>query len=235
MANKRKWKKHIASDIKSFRRPRGSKPPAKAILILTEGGVTEPVYFETVKAKLALATVEIEIIGSGMGDPRKLAEEALKLRKRRKRAAKQNELGFNQAPDFDELWIVFDTDVPVEHGRYHDGVCFAHSNSVQTAESTPCFEYWLLIHFCYTTAPMPKCADVIPKLEKQLGASYSKNAKESAQLIPPMVEKLETACEHALRVRKHHEEAGTDEPPNPSTRVDLLIDALNGAASPANQ
>ena len=79
MAGKR-WKKHIPTDAGSFRRPRGSSRPGSSILIVTEGEVTEPVYFDALKRKLALQTVEIEIVPAGKGDPRRLAEAALKER-----------------------------------------------------------------------------------------------------------------------------------------------------------
>lgn len=234
MAN-RKWQKKIDSDPRSFRRPRGSKPPAKAILIVTEGEVTEPVYLNALKRKLNLQTVEIEIVGSGKGDPRRLAEAALQERKERRNKAKRGTLALSKAPDFDELWIVFDTDVPVEHGRYHDGVGFAVANGVKIAESTPCFEFWLLLHLEQTTAPMAQFADVKPRLEKALGCSYAKNSEETAQRIPPLITRLAIARERARQVRTHHQNAGTPPPPNPSTNVDQLIDAIEEAASPANR
>lgn len=230
----RKWKKHLPSGVRSFRRPQGSKPPAKAILILTEGEVTEPVYFEALRAKLALQTVEVEVLPQGKGDPRRLAEAALEEREKRRKAAKQNRLSLSQSPDFDEMWIVFDSDVPMEHGRYHDGITFADAKGVRFAQSTPCFEFWLLLHREFTTALMPKCADVIPRLSKALEAKYDKNGKESAKLIPPLLEQLTAAKTNAARVRQGHKDAGTPDPANPSTDVDLLVGILQENATPAN-
>jgi hypothetical protein len=40
MAGK-KWRKEISSSLSSFRRPRGGQLPAKGILIVTEGHMTE--------------------------------------------------------------------------------------------------------------------------------------------------------------------------------------------------
>lgn len=233
MAGK-KWKKRIDSDLRSFRRPRGSRPPAKAILIVTEGEVTEPVYFEALKRKLNLLTVEIEVVGAGKGDPRRLAEAALEERKQRRKEARQGRLGFSKAPDFDELWIVFDTDVPVAHGRYYDGMGFAAAKGVKAAESTPCFEFWLLLHREYTTAPMAKFADVKPRLEQAFGGPYVKNSKESVQLVAPLLGHIAEARERAEKVREHHQQAGTPSPANPSTEVDRLIDSIEEAASPGN-
>lgn len=231
----RKWKKKINSDPRSFRRSRWSKPPAKAILIVTEGEVTEPVYFDELKRRLNLSTVEIEVLGAGKGDPRRLAESALEERKQRRKDAKQGRLALSKAPDFDELWIVFDTDAPLEQGRYHDGVGFADAKGVRCAESTPCFEFWLLLHLEFTTAPMARFADVKPKLERMLGCPYAKNSEESAERIPPLLDHLKKASERAEQVRAHHQQAGTPRPANPSTEVDKLIDSIKEAASPANR
>lgn len=233
MAGK-KWRKDVPSDPRSFRRPKASRPPAKAILIVTEGEVTEPNYFEVLRRKLSLLTVEIAILPKGCGDPRRLAEHALDEAKKRKMLFSSGKLGNAKAAKFDELWIVFDTDIPVEHGRFADGLAFAAAKGVQVAHSTPCFEYWLLLHREYTTAPMPKCADVISKLAAALGQKYAKDAEESKKLIPPLLDGhgLATARANAERVRKHHAEAGTVAPPNPSTEVDRLIDALDPPPKP---
>jgi hypothetical protein len=230
-----KWKKHLPSDLRSFRRPKESKRPSKAILILTEGVVTEPVYFGTLKAKLALQTLEVEVSPQGKGDPRRLAESALEERAARRKAAKQNKLSYAQAPDFDEMWIVFDSDVPLEHDRYHDGVAFAKAKGVKCAQSTPCIEYWLLLHKTLTTAIMPKCKDVIPRLSDAIGAKYDKDGKESAKLIPPLLEHLPEAMKKAARVRQGHRDSGAPAPANPSTDVDMLVKTIQENAAPASQ
>jgi len=232
MANR--WKKHLPSDVQSFRRPKGSKRPSNAILILTEGMVTEPIYFETLKAKLALQTLEVTVKPQGKGDPRRLAESALQEKADRRTAARQNRLSYAQAADFDEIWIVFDSDVPLEHGRYLDGVDFAKAKGVKCAQSTPCFEYWLLLHKTTTTAMMPKCQDVIPRLSDALGTKYDKDGKESAKLIPPLLTHLSDAMRRSAQVRQGHHDANTPEPANPSTDVDLLVKSIQGNAAPAN-
>jgi len=223
----RKWRKQLASEPASFHRRHGSKPPGKAILIVTEGKVTERIYFEALKRKLALATVEISIVPGGFGDPRRLAEYALEEQAERVAQFKSGRLSFSKAAKFDEIWIVFDTDVPVQHGRYADGVAFAKSKKIKIADSTPCFEFWLLLHKTYTTAPMPKCAEVIPRLSEALGRKYAKDAEESKELIPPLLDGLASAREGAKRVRAHHARSGTPHPANPSTAVDRLTDALD--------
>lgn len=226
MAGK-KWRKEVSSDPRSFRRPRGSRPPATAILIVTEGEVTEPTYFEALRRRLSLPTVEVAILPRGCGDPVRLVEYALDEAEKRRQAFKSGKLSHAKAAKFDKLWIVFDTDIPVEHGRLANGLALAVANGVQVAHSTPCFEYWLLLHRDYTTAPMPKCADVIPRLSEAIGQKYAKDAEESKKLIPPLLDGLVLARANAEKVRRHHASSGTVEPGNPSTEVDRLIDALD--------
>lgn len=234
MSAKSKWKKRIPSDAASFRRPKGSTRPGNAILIVTEGLVTEPAYFKTLKRRLALQTLEIEVQPGGMGDPQKLVEYAVSLREARRREAKNGTLSLSQAMAFDEVWIVFDTDVPVAHGRLQPGLAKAASNKIQLAHSTPCFEFWLLLHQAYTTAPMPKCADAVARLESTLTGRYSKASQDAASAIPPLLEGLETALANAAKIRLHHSSAATPPPANPSTEVDQLIASIRSAASPAH-
>jgi hypothetical protein len=201
---KNKWKKQIPSDAASFRRPKGSARPGNAILIVTEGLVSEPAYFMALKRRLALQTLEIEVQPGGMGDPQKLVEYAVGLREARRREARNGTLSLSKALDFDEVWIVFDTDVPLAHGRLQAGLVKAVSKKIQVAHSTPCFEFWLLLHKTYTTAPMLKCADAVARLESTLTSRYSKASQDAASIIPPLLEGLDTAMANAAKIRLHH-------------------------------
>jgi hypothetical protein len=100
---KNKWKKQIPSDASSFRRPKGSARPGSAILIVTEGLVSEPAYFTALKRRLALQTLEIEVQPGGMGDPQKLVEYAVGLREARRCEARNGTLSLSKALDFDEM------------------------------------------------------------------------------------------------------------------------------------
>lgn len=234
MSAKNKWKKQIPSDAASFRRPKGSARPGNAILIVTEGLVSEPAYFTALKRRLALQTLEIEVQPGGMGDPQKLVEYAVGLREARRREARNGTLSLSKALDFDEVWIVFDTDVPLAHGRLQAGLAKAASKKIQVAHSTPCFEFWLLLHMTYTTAPMLKCADAVARLESTLTSRYSKASQDAVSVIPPLLEGLDTAMANAEKIRIHHSAVATPSPANPSTEVDHLIASIRSTASPAH-
>jgi hypothetical protein len=150
----------------------------------------------------------------------------------RKAAARRRRLGNFQAAEFDQLWIVFDTDVPERHGKLHDGLGFAEANGVRCAHSTPCFEFWLLLHLRYTTAPMRVCAEAVERLSQELHTAYTKNGSDAEKLVPPFLNGLELAVVHAGRVRAHHAAANTAFPPNPSTEMDRLILAVRETVAP---
>lgn len=238
---KRRYRKRADSSIQSFRRPLTTRgEPGSAILVVTEGVNTEPAYFNLLAERFAAPTVELVPYGAGRGDPRALADEALRLATERKQKSKAKKLGINRLESFDSIWIVFDTDV-LNSQKRHDGIAYAHSEGIHVAYSEPCFEYWLLLHGKFTTAQMPKCKDVLPYLKEVFGwESYARDGKKAdavEALLAPLIEKikLRQAGKNAQQVRTYHEKADTPFPANPSTDVDQLLITINAAVSPANK
>jgi hypothetical protein len=236
----RKYKKIVGNSLSALSRRRETRnAPGSALLVVTEGVNTEPVYFNRLRKKFAAQTVELVTHGEGKGDPRVLADAALTMRKERRRRARNGDLGINELPDFDAIWIVFDTDV-LPPDRLHNGIAYARGKGVNVASSEPCFEFWMLLHAAggYTTAPMPRCADVVPRLLHAFAwAHYSKNAQDAENLVEPLLtkERIQRAVLATQRVRNHHEAANTPFPANPSSDVDALVEAINEAVSPANK
>lgn len=221
-----KFKRLQAQTEESIRRGRGRIEPAAAILIVTEGLVTEPAYLAEVRKRFSAPTVKIVVEPGGAGDPRGLAERALRIAGDRRRSARKGRIGYALPGKFDQLWIVFDTDAPLAHGRFHDGVGFAQAKEVRCAHSTPCFEFWLLLHHVHTTAPMQNCGQVVARLNQALGTPYSKEGAAAKELMSGFVDRLETAMKHANQVRASHAAAGNQPPCNPSTEMDSLITAI---------
>lgn len=239
MGNK-KYKPSVSKSASSFMRTMGKDvEPGSSILVVTEGVNTEPAYFEALKHAFASPSVELVPYGAGRGDPRSLTDAALAYQKKRRKDARDKKLSISQLEVFDEIWIVFDTDV-LKPDKRNSGIAYAESKGIKIAYSEPCFEYWLLLHnaAAYTTAAMGTCADVKPYLEKAYGWSgYDKNKEESKKLIAPLVTKqsVKTAVKASQRVRRHHFDADTPFPANPSTEVDLVIEAINKAVSKPNK
>jgi hypothetical protein len=236
-----KFHRKAGTAISSFRRRITNRvEPGSAILVVTEGVNTEPAYFQRIRERFAAPTVELVPHGAGRGDPRALADEALRLKKERKKKMRDRKLGINRLEDFDAIWIVFDTDV-LQPQKLHDGIAYARSKGLHIAYSEPCFEFWLLLHQKFTTASMAKCANVIPFLKEFLGwKNYSRDGKKKSEVLTFMEslvtkEQVKTAVAHAEQVRNYHEQGGTPFPANPSTDVDHLIQAIDEAVSPANK
>jgi hypothetical protein len=207
--------------------------PGDAFLIVTEGEVTEPVYFELLRESLQLSTVTVRIQPGSDSSPTQFVASAAREVERLARRRKRQETAINEIEKFDHVWAVIDTDVPVREGTWSNVLQYAASKGVKLAHSTPCFEFWLLLHIQgYTTR-----ADLLNgRLAKQavedaLGKDYSTNAETAKEVIPTFLPRWPQAFYHAGRVRQHHLAANTRPPGNPSTEIDALVCALNDAAT----
>lgn len=144
---------------------------------------------------------------------------------------------FAQDPDYNSVFCVFDRDghstfdAAVERiqstpltrrrGRHQMG-----SASFGAITSTPCFEYWLLLHFKYTTMALPRFADV----EKQMRTipQLAKYDKGQQGLFSATCNQLQIALENADRANQAAHTCGTD---NPTTRMPELVRYLQQLAS----
>jgi hypothetical protein len=192
---------------------------------VTEGRKTEPNYFIALRNHLQIAAADVQILHPEGTDPLTLTQEAMQLRDERKRKARR---GFAIA--YDEVWVVFDLEKPHDERRRLAVTAMAlkEAAGIKFALSDPCFEYWLLLHEEYTTAPFIDCDKVVERLQ-QHWEDYEKGLMPAAGFL----EKLPTAVLRAERCRKHHETCRGDG--NPSTQVDILARHLNSATRSHHQ
>jgi hypothetical protein len=214
---------HSRNAKKSYsRKPARALLPGRTFLIVTEGRKTEPNYFRALRDRLRLATANVVIVHPEGTDPVTLVGEAIRLRDAQAKLAKG---GTGVA--YDDVWVVFDLEKPHDERRRlaEEARTTKGAKGIRFADSDPCFEYWLLLHEEYTTAPCVDCAAVVSRLSKHWG-SYAKG-----QILPStVIDRVPTAVTHAARCRDHHAASGGDG--NPSTRVDHLVRALNAATRP---
>lgn len=167
------------------RPPIAGKP---RILILCEGVATEPNYFKALKADFGLSSVRVQ-----------KTETLANMMKRVEREVAED-------PTQDEIWCVLDHDERVtEIRRFRSWLQKPRSKTapkVYPAISVPCFEYWFLIHFRFTTrgyrgtAGRSACWQVIQDLK-----SYLKNyGKTDSSTYLRCRELLDTAIENARRI-----------------------------------
>lgn len=181
---------------------------AKTMLIVTEGEKTEPNYFSAMIDHFGLTGVDLLPEGK---DPYSLTRIAVKEKRERERS--------NRLEPYDEVWVVCDTEGPHHPFRKHLSRArpLAANHGVRLAVSSPSFEYWLLLHYHYTTHPFNSCEEVMAYLRKKgRWPGYEKNAL----VEPTFFEKLGTAFDNARKLR---DDTNITEP---STDVDLLITSL---------
>ena len=209
-----------------------STKPGDSFLIVTEGTVTEPVYFDLLLRDLQLSVVRIKVQPGDTSDPHHVIYTAEREAKQQEKNFKKGTLGIDEPARFDHVWAVVDTDVAVRMGFWHDVQQLAAARKVKLAHSTPCFEYWLLLHVVGLTTRGDLYDGKAAKsaLKEALGCDYSTNKKTAKAAMESLLKKWPEAVRHAETVRQHHQGAGTTLPANPSTEVDCLVRALNDAA-----
>lgn len=183
-------------NLNLYDKPRGfgrKRPRRKRILIVTEGLVTEPTYFERLKIYLELNRQQLEVVVEAGPDhcgntPTRVVETAVKLRQQAE--AKQSTLDDNgdlEAREaFDDVWVVFDTERDGKNIDLKPAAEFAHQSGLNTAISRPSFESWFLIHFGVNPS-MSTCEEVCKEIskitQKKYGQPYRKKSDKNVDLI----------------------------------------------------
>lgn len=201
------------------RRTIASRAPYERVLIVCEGAKTEPEYFAWLRNTLRLNRANVVIADKRQGlDPLSLVRYAIEAHKKE--------------PDFDHVYCVFDKD---KHSSYDaalnkiKAVRLAGGARLYAISSIPCFEFWLLLHFTYTTrqydAPLnaSNCELVVQDLRKYI-VGYEKGSIDFGRYLN---DKTEIAIKNAKQLEAFHETSGTD---NPSTKVYVLVEYLKGLA-----
>ena len=203
------FKKRKARKLKDQQRRIGFCKSYDRVLIVCEGEQTEPLYFEGFKHEYDLSSANVVVTDASKGsDPVSIIKHAEKLYKE---SQKENNA-------FDRVFCVFDKD---QHGNYDAAVRMLSkaSSKFKAITSVPCFEYWFLLHFEYTTKSFPSASAVISELKKHIPA-YSKN---NMRIFDTLKSRLQTAVQNAEKANESAKKAGTD---NPSTKVVDLVNYL---------
>lgn len=199
----------------ALRRRGPTREPYDRILIVCEGEKTEPSYFEDFRSHFRLSSANVEIVKNVMGSsPISVVECAVELYRRDR--------------GYDRVYCVFDRD---RHPRYDEALARIDNERsrkirpfpLYAVPSIPCFEFWILLHFEYTTAQfdVPEgsiCDELIRYLRK-----YLPDYRKAGSVFEKIVGNLDVATVNAKRVAAFHETSGTD---NPSTRVHELVEHL---------
>jgi len=209
--------KRKAKNVEKLARRAAKREPYPKVLIVCEGDKTEPNYFLDLKDHYALNSANIAISGEECdSDPVSIIQYAKKRYREEKSAGDA----------FDKVYCVFDKDTHTNYEQAMADIRSAIPKAIYIAiNSVPCFEYWLLLHFNYTTRPYASlpdnsaCNQVLSDLITYM-PSYTKNQQD---VFESLFAQLESAKQNAIRAL---DAAGDNHTDNPGTRVHELVTFL---------
>lgn len=197
-------------------RRKATRKPHLKVLIVCEGKKTEPNYFSELRDYFRLDSTFIKITGDCGSSPISVIKHAQELYKQSRDAN----------DPFDQVYCVIDKDCHESYGQAINNIqVIKPKNTFILINSVPCFEYWLLLHFKYTTAPyatLPKntpADQVLNDLKKE----FSNYAKGNRGVFNHLLDRLDRAILHSKKALKEADDNGID---MPSTRVHILIEFL---------
>jgi len=193
---------------KSYSRRGPVREPYDSVLIVCEGGKTEPNYLHGLRITYGLSSANIKITPADGTDPMSIVAFA----------------EAESAQDtYDRVFCVFDRD---GHSNYEAALQrVAQLPRFTPVTSWPCFEIWVLLHYRFSSAPFntsgkeSACDRVVREVRKHFPA-YAKGHKA---VFDELVPRLDGAMRHARMLQAHNLRSGST---NPSTRVHELVDYL---------
>jgi hypothetical protein len=206
----------------------------ESFLIVTEGDVTERLYFESIRTALQLTPVTVKVVHPNCTDAVGLVRATMSMYERDNdgnRIAKAP-VGNRDVKVFDHVWVLFDTDVPGRQGQLGSALELARNENIHIGHSTPSVEIWLLLHFRDRPGPLLDSAAAEHAVGAAWGEHYDKRAETFPTLWAALKPNIPAAVGRGGQVRRYHEAAGTPFPPNPSTQLDLLVRALDASVQP---
>ena len=207
---------------RSLERQRAKRRPYDRVLIVCEGAKTEPGYFEELKSILRLATANITICGKECNsDPLSIVNFALEK--------------YHKDNDYDRVYCIFDK---YRHTTYQMALdkieqcknAKRRSIPVYPANSVPCFEFWLLLHFKYTSQYFQSaghrsiCDQVIRELKNFIPHYAKGHEKILAEIAKSRQLAFEEVIDYAIRNGQQLEQQQNRQySDNPSTRLHQLV------------
>ncbi|MEQ8957740.1 MAG: RloB family protein [Coleofasciculus sp. C2-GNP5-27] len=95
-------------------------------------------------------------------------------------------------------------------------------HTIKLILSIPCFEFWFLLHYRYTSSPFENCKQVIEQLNRELKqVGLEDYDKSNSGYYNSLKLKLDQAIANAQKLEKQLSESN-----NPSTTVHHLVTHL---------
>ena len=197
-------------------RRQSSRESYDRVLVVCEGSKTEPNYLRELVDCLKLSSANVEVDGDSGSSPISVVQHA----KRRYHEEK------DKGDAFDRVFCVFDKDTHVSYAQAISESAIAKPAGVfQAVPSVPCFEYWLLLHFVFSTQPYSAtggtsaCAYLIGDLQGYMPGYVKGNEGVFKKLMN------ETGWAIANSKQALGQAAASDTD-NPTTRMHELVEYL---------
>jgi RloB-like protein len=200
-----------------------SRLSKQRFLIVCEGEKTEPNYLKSLQQALRINETLVKIIHPKNNSPIGIFTHA-------KEAYEQSK---NDGDPYDQVYCVFDRDM---HESFEEALNKIKSTeNFEAITTNPCFEFWLLLHFKYTSAAYKQkdrksVGDQVEHDLKQFDifANYKKGQKDIYLLCK---EKLSIAITNARQLRNEMESSVSQKnnpqiDANPWTNFDVLVEAI---------
>jgi hypothetical protein len=215
-----------------------SRPKRKRILIVTEGKVTEPLYFDSLKKYCEIPQGQLEIYIEAAPDhdgntPERVVSSAKMLKNKEENRARRarNNSALTDADPYDDVWVVFDTEREGKNPNLKNAADSAAAAKLCVAISYPSFESWFLLHLRDGLPAMSDCDSVVREIHKIFPGGYRKNSpknRDLKSLIESILDRKKTteAIERAKRIEKT---AFTDHPHvpiRPGTKIHVLVEEI---------
>jgi len=215
------FRKNKARTSEELQRKIKARAQSQRFLIVCEGMKTEPNYLKELVDSLGIRPQAVKIARNDGSSPDRVVDHALAL-------YKEDSLG---GDSFDRVFCVFDRDMHTTFDaavqRIRDLNGSDKPKPFEAITSSPCFEYWLLLHFGFTDQPFHAagkksvCDKLIVQLRTKPGfRDYGKGQQGVYALLK---DKTSAAIAAAKQVRQSAEATGQK---NPLTHIDTLVEAL---------
>lgn len=213
--------KRKAKAERELSRRKSKRSSYEKVLIVCEGEKTEPNYFNEQVNHYKLNSANVAIDGKCGSSPKSVFERAKELAQIEER----------RGDAYDRVYCVFDKDSHETYAQTLVDIDSFESNSIFIAvTSVPCFEYWLLLHFQFSTKPYhasgkSSIADQVIKDLKMFIPHYSKG---DDAMFTQLLDQLDFAKQNAIRA---NEAASNNHTDNPTTLVHELVEYLQNLKS----
>ena len=193
---------------RTLKRASSLRTVKQTFLIVCEGEVTEPEYFNSFR----LTSANVKAIGKGMNTI-SLVKEAIAIRDIEKRRNR----------NYDQCWVVFDKD-DFSDSDFNAAIQMAQANGFHVAYSNQAFEFWFLLHFNLYQGAIHRnrYAEMLTHL---LGFKYGKTKGDSMRVFNVIYPRTRMAIDNAKNVLKPFDGSNPAKEES-STTVHQLVERL---------